>query len=35
MTDKSSWGAWQVEPSKFTASVVDAMRKLYISPPSL
>jgi hypothetical protein len=32
MTDKGSWGAWQVEPSRFTKSVVDAMRKLSVFP---
>ncbi|KAK0384379.1 hypothetical protein NLU13_8466 [Sarocladium strictum] len=29
MADKGSWGAWQVETSQFTKTVVDAMRKLY------
>lgn len=26
-----AWGAWQVEPSKFTQLVVDSMRTLYVS----
>lgn len=25
-----AWGAWQVEPSKFTQLVVDSMRTLYV-----
>lgn len=29
MTDVGSWGAWQVEPSAFTQSVVTSMQKLY------
>ncbi|KAL2210813.1 NGG1p interacting factor 3 [Sarocladium strictum] len=29
MSDRGSWGAWQVEPSRFTGAVVDAMKKLY------
>lgn len=28
MADVGPWGAWQVEPAKFTQLVVDAMRKL-------
>ncbi|KID96618.1 UPF0135 protein, partial [Metarhizium majus ARSEF 297] len=29
MNETGAWGAWQVQPSKFTRAVVDAMRTLY------
>ncbi|KAF5022422.1 hypothetical protein F66182_5507 [Fusarium sp. NRRL 66182] len=29
MTDSGPWGAWQVEPSTFTKTVVEAMQRLY------
>jgi len=29
MTDVGPWGAWQVEPAKFTQLVVNSMKKLY------
>ncbi|CAG9941342.1 unnamed protein product [Clonostachys rosea f. rosea IK726] len=29
MADNGAWGAWQVEPSKFTKAVVDSMKTLY------
>lgn len=30
-----AWGAWQVEPSKFTQLVVNSMRTLYVHTTSL
>lgn len=36
MTDSPGpWGAWQVEASPFTKSVVEAMQKLYGLTPIL
>ncbi|PNY23423.1 UPF0135 protein [Tolypocladium capitatum] len=29
MADARAWGAWQIQPSKFTQLVVDSMKKLY------
>lgn len=28
---QGAWGAWNVEPSKFTRVVADSMKKLYVS----